>query len=224
MTQLNWDSRRVLGLHPSFDTLVSAALSARKAHPAKCAQYKLSLDRAAVEMDVEMYNVKVCLVNGWTDYLTDTGGGDTVPLAVRRSPQQEKEDAAAATVVKKLWAGIAANKDWIGSGEPAVPQEQADARALTCSQCPQNQKGDWTTWFTSPAVAVIQRYMTWLSDKKLSTPNDDKIQMCAVCFCPLAYKVHTPLKFIKPNTSPEVYAELRDKGKDCWVVKEMETT
>lgn len=220
-SQINWDSRRVLGMHPSFDTLVSAVLSARRANAAQSAQHKLSLDRASVEMEVEMFNVKVCLANGWMNYLTEVGGGSAVPLSVSRSPEDQKKDAAAAGVVKKLWAGLTANKDWIASGEPAVPSELSTSRALTCSECPQNKKGDWSSWFTIPAVAAIKRYMAWLSEKKLSTPHDDKVQVCDVCYCPLAYKVHTPLKFIKANTSPEVYSELRDKGKACWVVAEI---
>ena len=63
--------------------------------------------------------------------------------------------------------------------------------------------------------------MEWLQGKKLATPHDDAILCCEVCLCPLHLKVHTPVKFLKAHTSPEVLAELRDKGRDCWVVKEL---
>lgn len=219
--EIRWDSTKVLGLHPSFETLITAVISARNAHPHHKAEHNWSVDRAEVGNEVEAFNVKICLSMGWTNYLAESGGSAPPPPFQNLSPADQKQISAAAAKSKKLWSGIVTTRDWKDSGDPPVSSEQSASRALTCSQCPQNKKGDWTSWFTVPAVSVLKKYMEWIHDQKLSTPHDEVIQVCEVCLCPLHYKVHTPTKFIKANTAPEVLDELRDKGKDCWVVKEL---
>jgi hypothetical protein len=219
--QIKWDSRKALGLHPSFDTLVNAVLSARKANSGQSAQHKLSLDRATVEMEVEMYNVKVCLANGWLDYLTDSGGGQSVPLAQSRSPEDQKLLDVAAKSARRLWSGVKITSDWKDSGEPPVSKELAESRAATCVACPLNGQGDLTKWFTIPASAAIKRQLEWLSGQKLVTSVDDKLNICEACLCPLKLKSWTPFKFIKAHLAPDVIDELR-KGRDCWQLKELE--
>ncbi len=229
--QINWDSRRALGMHPSFDTLVNAVISARRANAAQSAQHKLSTDRATVEMEVETYNVKVCLANGWTNYLTEVGGGSAVPLSPAASPQEQSRLAAAANHARKIWAGVKISNDWMDAAD-FVPAEQSTARAAVCVACPLNSKeGEGKSlierlagFFTEQAALAIKRQIERKNQLKLSTPHDANLFVCTGCLCPLESKVHSPIKYIKAYTSPEVFAELRDKGNRCWVVKEMEAT
>lgn len=219
-SQISWDSRRALGLHPSFDTLVSAVLSARRANAAQSAQHKLSLDRATVEMEVETYNVKVCLANGWMNYLTEAGGGSAPPFNKAQSLLNQKQLGVAVEKVKRLWAGVKTLNDWLDSGEPPVEQEFAEKRAAVCVACPLNGSGDFSAWFTVPASGAIKRQLERLEQRKIFTSQDAKLNVCTACLCPLKVKVQTPMKFIKSHLLPEVVEDLKG-GNNCWILAEI---
>jgi hypothetical protein len=87
--EINWHSKKVLGMHPSFSTLVNAVISARRANPHHAAKHKWSLNRDAVANEVEAFQVKICLAGGWTSYLTESGGGAPPPLSQPPSPQEQ---------------------------------------------------------------------------------------------------------------------------------------
>ena len=218
--EINWDSRKVLGLHPSFDTLTRAVISARAANPHYVAKHKWSLDYDTVAMEVEMFQVKVCLSAGWTSYLTDSGGGAGVPFSKAQSLANQKQLSAAVGAVKKLWAGVKSLNAWIDSGEPPVDIELAEKRAATCVQCKLNGKGDFSRWFTVPVASAIKRQQEILLQREIKTSQDDKINVCEGCLCPLKVKVHTPMKFIAPNMTPEIINDLKP-GNNCWVLAEM---
>lgn len=218
--EINWHSKKVLGLHPSFTTLVSAVINARRANPHHVAKYKWSLDRDVVGNEVEAFQVKVCLAGGWTSYLTESGGGAPPPLSQPPSPAEQRLLAVAAGKARRLWAGVKTLNDFLDSGEPPVPSAQAESRAATCVACPLNGKGDFTTWFTVPAAAAIKRQLERVKEMNLATTQDDKLNVCTGCLCPLKLKVWTPWKFIKPHLETEVLDELR-KGKNCWILAEM---
>lgn len=222
--EIKWDSRRVLQAQPSFSTLVSAVITARRANPFHTSKNNWATDYDSVANEVDSFNASVAMSMPGGDRFVSSpsGGGAPLPFYKPRSQDEQKLLSAVAAKARKIWAGLSITRNWKDSGEPAVPAEQSTARALTCSDCPQNQKGDWTKWFTAPAAAAIKKQMEWLLEKKLSTPHDDKIMVCDVCLCPLAFKVHTPIKFIKPDTTDEVLAELRSKGKNCWVCAEID--
>jgi hypothetical protein len=74
-----------------------------------------------------------------------------------------------------------------------------------------------------------------LQDRKLSTPYDDRLNVCKVCLCPLKLKVHTPLKYISAHMNEAVLADLMKVGQPdkelerlgqknedpkCWIVEE----
>jgi hypothetical protein len=219
--EIKWDSTKVLGLHPSLDVLTRAVISARKANPHYVEKYKWKTDFDSVRMEVKAFQVKICQSMGWQSYLTEGGGGAPPPLASRRSPQEEGLLAAAAKKAKLLWAGITTNRDFIESGEPPVPQDQAEARAATCIKCPQHGKGDFTTFFTAPAAAAIQRQLETLHGRNIRTSVDDQLNTCTVCLCPIQLKAHFPLKFIKANLSDETLTALRAVP-DCWIPKELD--
>jgi len=219
--EIRWDSKKVLGLHPSFETLVGAVISARSANPHHVAQHKWSLDRGAVGDEVEAFNVRVCLSMGWTAYLTDIGGGAPPPFLPTTSPADQRLLDVAASKARKLWAGIKTLNAWLDSGEPPVPADQSAKRAATCVACPLNGSSDLTSWFTIPAAASIKRQLERMQKRNISTSLDDKLGVCSACLCPLKLKVQTPLKFIQPNMSGETLNDLR-RGANCWLVSELE--
>jgi len=218
--EISWDSTKVLGLHPSFDTLVRAVQSARKANPHHAQKHKWALDKAGVENDVEIYEVKLCLANGWTTYITDIGGGAPLPLAQPRSAETQKLLDVAGRKARNIFGGVVAITDWQKDGAKAVPKEQAEARAAVCVECPMNGQGDFSKWFTSPAAAAIKRQVEWLTGQNLTTSHDAKLNICEGCLCAMKLKVHVPIDYIKKGLSDDTISELR-KGKNCWQLSEM---
>lgn len=215
--QTGWQATR----NASFASIVNSLIAHRKGRPDLIAKHGWSTDYETVANEVEQFNVNVCVRHGWMDYLdgADVGGG--LPPKSRAPSAQEKEQvSAAAGRAKKIWSGVRTLNDWIDSNSPPVPQEQANLRAETCAACPMNTKGDFTSWFTQPAAGAIKRQIQRLQERKLSTPNDDKINVCSVCLCPLKLKVHTPMEFVKAHMSEEVLADLL-KAPGCWIVKEL---
>lgn len=217
--EINWDSRKVLGLHPSLDVLTRALISARAANPHQVGVHKWSLEFPIVRQEVELFQVKICLANRWTKYLTDGGGGAPPPLSKAQSILNVKQLSAAAGKVKKLWAGVRTLNEWLDSEEPPVETALSESRAATCVACPLNGKGDFTAWFTTPAAAAIKRQIERMQQRNISGTLDDKLGICEACLCPNVLKTKTPMKFIKPHLSDEVIQELK-VGKDCWIISE----
>lgn len=223
--EINWDSRRVLPLHPSLDVLTRAVISARKANPHYVQKHKWSLDYNTVYAEVEQFQVKVCLAAGWTSYITQGGGNVEVPLSSSPNPQEQKLLAAAAAKARKLWGGVKTSAEWLDSNEPAVPQELSNARAATCVKCPFNNKRELTGFFTVPAAAAIRRQIERVIDRKLRTDYDDQLGICAQdpgegnggCLCPLRSNVHIPLAIKLKYLTPEVRSGLHP---GCWVLSE----
>ncbi len=213
--EISWDSKKVLGMHPSFSTLVNSVISARKANPHHATKHKWSLDPATVANEVEAFQVRVCQSMGWSNYLTDAGGS-AVPFSSQSllSPSQL---GAAAKGVQKLWKGIKTLNDFLDSGEPPVAPELAESRAAVCVQCSHNGKGDFSAWFTKPAAAAITRQLEKLQQRKISTTKDDQINICNICLCPLKLKVQTPMKFIKDQLDAEMINELSLANEKCWI-------
>jgi hypothetical protein len=203
----------------SFQVLVDALIAHRHAQPFLAKQNGWNLEFNAVADEVDEFNAKICEQMGWTDYIQSPAGSAPPPKFHAPSPSDQNKLAAAAGRVKKIWSGVRTLNDWIDSGEPAVTQEQSNARAAVCAACPQNGKGDFSHWFTQPAADVIKRQIEKLEDRKLKTDSDDKIQICEICLCPLRLKVHTPLKFINTYLDESVLRDL-ERVKDCWIPAE----
>lgn len=218
--QINWDSVKVIGLHPSFSTLVTAVMSARAANPHHAAKFKWATDRAGVEHDVEQYNVKLCQANGWTQYLADSGGGGG-PFPSSQSLPDQKQLGVAVAAVRKLWAGIKTLNEFLDSGEPPVEPELAEKRAAVCVACSKNTPGNFSAWFTAPASAVVTKQLERLQQRQISTSQDSKLNICDVCWCPMKLKVQTPLKFIRPHVSDEMVQDLKAANPECWIPKEL---
>ena len=201
----------------SFNQLVDQVVAMRKANPALTVKHGWSTDWNTVAEEVDTFNANICERMGWTDFITLAPATPPTPKFKALSPLAEKQLSAAAATVKKVWQGVKTLNDWIDLGEPAVATELAQQRAQTCAACALNGKGGLEEWFTKPAAAAIKVQIGKLSDRKLSTPVDDKLNVCTACLCPLKLKVHTPLSFITPNMGEETRRAL-DPG--CWITRE----
>jgi hypothetical protein len=214
--ELKWQPRP----YQSFDQLVQQVIAVRGGNPQLTAKNKWSTDYNTVASEVDAFNARVCEQMGWNNYIIQASGAPPPPKSKPPSASDQKLLAAAAGAAKKIWAGVRTLNDWLDSGTPAVPQVLADARAATCAACPLNGPGDFTQWFTKPAAEAIQRQLTKLEGRKLSTASDGAINICEACLCPLKLKVHAPMQYIAPHVSEEVLRELA-KGKNCWILAEM---
>ena len=214
--ELKWEPKP----YQSFDQLVQQIISLRQGNPQLTQKNGWSLDYNSVANEVDAFNSRICEHMGWTNYIIQAQGAPPPPKSRPPSIADQKQLGAAAAAVKKIWSGVRTLNDWLDSGEPAVDSRLSAARAMKCSTCPMNGKGDWTTWFTAPASEAIKRQLTKLAERKLTTPYDDKIQICEACLCPLKLKVHTPIKFIKANILEPVLQELA-KAPNCWIIEEL---
>lgn len=193
-----------------FETLVSQVIGHRQQNP----RFNLPTDANTVRTEVDQANaMRMLSIRGGESYVTqDMGGTPNPKLMASRSAFQSVVGG-----VKKLSAGKAALSEWLGEGGEPVRGELANQRAAGCAKCPKNQPGDWTAFFTEPAAEMIRRKLSLRHDLSLSTPDDDKLVVCAACLCPLKLKVHTPLKHIVGHMDATVRAELDPA---CWILSE----
>lgn len=203
----------------SFSTIVNAVVNHRLGNPFLAQKHGWATDHETVAEEVDRFNANICAQMGWSNYIMASAGDTPLPKSKAPSPGDQKQVAAAAGRVTKIWSGVKTLNDWIDSNEPGVPQAQAESRAAVCAACPINGKGDFTTWFTKPAAAAIAGQIEKLKGRNLTTSIDEKINVCEACLCPMKLKVHTPFKFIKAHMSDAVMEELR-KAPACWIVAE----
>lgn len=210
--EINWRAQR----NASFHNIVMGLIAARAANPAKVAIHHWSLDYNTVAEEVDEFNARLCQSHGWDDYIS-VPQIPTVPKVL--PPNQPKVLQGlknAAVAARELVRGAKTLIEWLDSGEAPVVQEVAEKRALTCSACPKNVKGDWTAWFTVPASELIKRQIEKAQELKLVTAKDADIHLCDVCKCPLRLKVHAPISWITKNLSPDLLTKLRNVP-GCWV-------
>lgn len=215
--ELKWNGP---GNFPSFNRLCDAVESVIKANPYVAQQHKWPTDRAGIENWVENYNASLCVAMGWDDFVAQDSGFAVPKWSPPRQQETLQSFAAAAAKAKELVAGARSLTEWEDSGDPPVPRDQATARALICTQCPKNEAGDWTRWFTVPAAEMIKRKIEKAQARALSTIHDEQLKLCSACYCPLQVKVHVPLPWITKRLTPEVMTRLRE-GKQCWVLAEI---
>jgi hypothetical protein len=141
---------------------------------------------------------------GWTDFII-AGGGQQGPFSNRSNPFGQLPGVA---------AGAKILVEWIASGEEAVPIDVSESRAAICADCPKNEKGDWTRFFTVPVSNEIKKQLEKRRGWNLKTSHDENLNICGVCLCPIKLKVHVPIDRILKNLDPEVRANLHPK---CWI-------
>lgn len=188
----------------SFSTIVDGLVNHRRANAYMAAKNKWNLERRAVEDEVDEYNAKICQEHGWTNFIVDHGGGGLDLKS--RSPHSPVSVAV---------AGVKLLTEWLGEGGKPVAKEESERRALICSDCPQNQKGDWTRWFTKPASELIRKQLSMRNEMALTTSTDESLGVCNACGCPLKLKVHCPMVHIEHHMSAEVEKSLDPR---CWIL------
>lgn len=200
----------------SFESVTTQLRAHLIGNPALAKKLKWSLELEDLRVRVDYFNARVCEANGWKDYYVSDGG--TPP------PKTQPRNLGPVNAARAVVAGERTLNDWLGAGGVPVAAELANARAAQCAACPKNDKnqpetysGDWTKYFTKPAADFIRKMLEKRLVMKLSTPSDDKIDVCMGCLCPLVLKVHTPLKHIVERMPDFVKAEL---APECWVLKE----
>lgn len=194
-----------------FDDLVGQVRQHRSQNP----RFNLTTDKNAVETEVDEQNaMRMLAIRGAEAFITM----DEVYVPKTIAPRRRSVFASVAGGVNKLAAGMSVLHDWLGEGGQAVPREQSARRAAVCANCPKNEPGDWTRFFTEEASETIRRQLAIKNDMALTTPDDEKLQVCGACLCPLKLKVHTPLMHIIKHMSAKVKGELHG---ECWILKEM---
>lgn len=192
-----------------FEQLVREIQDRRVKNP----RFKLPTDSNTIRQEVDQQNaLRMLSIRGAESYITAEAGG---PAPNRVAPQNWRQNVAGG--VKRVAAGAGILRDWLGAGGVAVSAELALKRAGVCVACPQNKPGDFSAMFTQPVAERIRAQLAIKNDMNMTTPLDDKLEVCAACSCPLKLKVHTPLGHIKEHLSDEVKAAL-DKG--CWILSE----
>src|SRR5262245_35437368 len=202
----------------SFDQLAQLLSDYRTAHKDAYARAGLPIDFESCAEAVDQYNANLCARMGWS-HLIDPGGPDPNSSAPQRQTGIQKLVAAVGQV-NQLVKGYKALKDWKQSEDPPVPAEMSEARAATCVQCPQNQPGNFTDFFTIPLSEAIHKDIEEAQQRGLKTTHDTKLHVCKACLCPLQLKVHTPIQYIAEAMTEEAKAKLRE-GKNCWILDEL---
>jgi hypothetical protein len=116
---------------------------------------------------------------------------------------------------KTVLAGTKILGEWLASGKPTVPQEQADARSAVCAGCVFNQDPKDCATCAWPALTEL---VTKILGGRRSK-HHDKLKSCASCGCAISVKCWVPIGFLKQSFGYE-----NDLPEWCWVLKEMEET
>lgn len=200
----------------SFNFVVDEVTRLRQANTFLCERYGWRTDRPAIENEVEQYNVARCIAGGWFDFLIADDPNTGAYTSAAPPPPEKKKRPGVVGAVRNVKAGVAVLLDWLGSGAKPVEAALAEARAVLCSDCPKNNGGDFTSYFTEPIAAKIRTQLEIKNDLQLHTPNDDRLTVCSACSCPLRLKVWTPLEHILAHTPDEVKTQLDPR---CWILK-----
>lgn len=177
----------------------------RKSNP----RFGLSTNLVDVENDVDEANaLRMLSMPGAESYVETVGS--TIP---KFRPPSNPSSPNVADASERLIGGAKIVAEMFGPQGPVSP-ELANKRASICSECPLNEKGDWTRWFTVPASAIVRQMLEVVHNMKLSTPYDDKLVFCSACSCPLKGKVWAPLEHIKAHTPQESLDRVDPK---CWI-------
>lgn len=191
----------------TFDQTVVNIIKHRQGSPAIVVKHNLSTNPAVVGAELEAFTIKRL---GLPDPKRVPP-----PMPVPQAPVLGAvADAVAA--VKKIAEGAALLLEWQESGVPPVSGDVASARALVCVDCPRNDLGGLTKYFTLPVSDNVRKRLAKLHSMNLTTPSDSKLGTCSACLCPLPLKIHTPMDLILKRLKPEAKAELDPR---CWILK-----
>ena len=204
----------------SFSTIVQEVIAHRRGNPQLMTKFGKSIDQSTVENEVDAFIANVCQQMGFSGYITGNESAPPAPKSSALSAAEASQLAAAGAKVKMIWAGIKTLAEWLDSGTPAVAPELSESRAATCAACPLNGSGDLGQWFVTPTANAIKKQVERLQERKLTTSNDEKLNICTACLCPLKLKVHAPIEIIKNHSVDSALDKMRT-APACWVIKEI---
>jgi hypothetical protein len=115
--------------------------------------------------------------------------------------------------VGKKFKGSQILKDWLGDGGLPVSPDIANRRALVCSQCPMNEKGNWVDKVSAGVAEVIKSQREIKTGLTLKVEKEEELGTCSGCGCHLPLKVWVPIKVMKEYTTEE---EAKSLHPDCW--------
>ncbi len=115
--------------------------------------------------------------------------------------------------IRRTAAGAALLTDWLGEGGDPVSQEQSNARAAICLNCPNNKEPGWWDRHSDVIASAIRRTLAIKNDLEYSVALEEDMGMCRVCGCALPLKLHVPTKHIKSHMTPELSQKYPDF---CW--------
>lgn len=190
----------------SFHDTVLAIIAHRNRNPAQRDRFGWSTDYNAVSDELDSYNARICAEMKWNDFIQGDGIPDPPPKTTPRPVPQSG---------RPVVAGVKSLAEWTIDGE-VVPSEIAASRAAVCQDCPVNQPGQMTDFFTEAAAKLIQRQFEIRQSRELTTPFDENLGLCDACGCPLKLKVHAPMRVIEKYLSEAVRAKLDPR---CWILK-----
>lgn len=191
-----------------FDFIVNKIIAHRQQNP----RFNLPIDRPSVEAEVDRHNAELMMrILGGELYIINDGGGGAPNFPVPR-PSRLLSVAG----LSKLGSGIGAWSEMFQGGQPVEPALAAK-RAEVCASCPQNQKGDLSSWFTGAAANHIKGWYEALQGHKMVTPSDDQLNVCVACLCPLKAVVHFPIEIKLKHLTADARAKL---DPHCWILSE----
>jgi hypothetical protein len=210
--QTNWTLPVGLGFEQSVDAIIKHRLANR--------QHKLAIDRDVVRQELDDFMCDYLrrhpqYSKSWNSWCSEqtVPANFTVPPA-SRSLRAEASVAEGGKFLKNTSAGIKLWIDWFGNGKP-VEKPVAERRAAICAGCNENNKKvSILQWFTGAAAREIMAIFSALNDLNLHTSQDDKLNVCKACDCPLKAKVWAPLQIIKKHIRKDALDRL---DKDCWI-------
>lgn len=206
----NWNAQKVMP-YRSFNDVVAALQAHVKGNPHQAQQSGMPTDTESLAALVEQQTVMALQKEGYTDFIIEEASTAS-PKQIPQHPLRPRPQGAA--VVKSIAVGASLYADWLGQGGKPVARGLAESRAAVCVTCPNNKQGDWKTFFTEQAAALILKTLELKNDMELSTSVDEKLGVCTVCLCPMRNKVFVPLVHVKAHTSAKVLAELPQY---CWI-------
>ncbi len=209
-----WDAQKIMP-YRSFDHIVAALQAHVRGNPHQAQQSGMPSDAESLGILVEQQTVKALQREGYTDFVIEEASAAS-PKPIAQHPLRPRQPGVA--VVKSMAAGASLYVDWLGQGGKPVAHSLAESRASVCVTCPNNQPGDWKTFFTEQAAALILKTLELKNDMDLSTSVDEKLGLCRVCLCPLKSKAWVPLSHVKAHTSATVLANLPSP---CWIKDEI---
>ena len=191
-----------------FNLLVTKYQEHAKSNP----KFGLETDRARIEQMLDFANaMRYLSIPGADIYVSRTGAS-----APKFNPPHQPQGPVVAGV-NNIIAGAKTLREWWGSGGKPVENQFAEQRASVCVSCPHNAKGGLLSFFTEPLARAIQKNLEEAHKLNLRTSQDDKLNVCNVCDCPLHLKIFSPIEHILNHMPERVRKGLPDH---CWIVKE----